>query len=205
MNISMEKSIFNPEVQHTDTDRKIVVALERISEVFRSLLWDHAKVVGLSPIQIQLLIFISYHSAELCNVSHLAKEFQVTKPTISDAIGVLLKKRLIEKRVSDTDRRAYAVVLTPEGEQMMQQTEHFADPLLSILHQLPAGERRSFFTTLSKIIYGMKRAELLSVQRMCFRCRFYQKEGPEHYCRLLQVRLMEEDIRLDCPEFEEMS
>ncbi|MCB0633866.1 MAG: MarR family transcriptional regulator [Lewinella sp.] len=157
----------------------------------------------MSPIQIQLLIFIGYHDEELCNVSHLAKEFQVTKPTISDAIRVLLKKELIEKRVSDTDRRAYSVVLKPKGEQIKQQTENFADPVLSILNQLPFEERRSLFNALSRIIYGMNQAGMLSVQRMCFRCRFYQKEGEGHYCRLLQVKLADEDIRLDCPEFVE--
>ncbi|MEZ4900251.1 MAG: helix-turn-helix domain-containing protein [Saprospiraceae bacterium] len=199
----MKQSIFDPAIQHSDVNRKTVVALERISEVFRSLLWDHVKVIGLSPIQIQLLIFIGYHDEELCNVSHLAKEFQVTKPTISDAIRVLLKKELIEKRVSDTDRRAYSVVLKPKGEQIKQQTENFADPVLSILNQLPFEERRSLFNALSRIIYGMNQTGMLSVQRMCFRCRFYQKEGEGHYCRLLQVKLADEDIRLDCPEFVE--
>lgn len=198
----MEQSAFNPAVQQTDIDYKSVVALERISEVFRSLLWDHAKVIGLSPIQIQLLIFVAYHEEGLCNVSHLAQEFNVTKPTVSDAIRILLKKGLIEKRISDTDRRAYSVVLTPAGEKIKQQTENFAQPLLPILTQLDLKERQSFFNTLTKIISSLNRSGLLSVQRMCFRCRYYQQKKNGHFCRLLQTDLMDQDIRLDCPEFE---
>ena len=197
----MEKDIFNPERQHSDLNGKIIVALERISEVFRALLWDHAKVVGLSPIQIQLLIFVDYHDADLCNVSHLAKEFNVTKPTISDAIRILLKKGLIKKEISPNDRRAYAVLLTPDGKAIVRQTEHFTQPLYRITSQLGDAEQEQFFKTLSKIIYGMDQSGLLAVQRMCLRCQYYLKKEAGHYCRLLETDLSDPELRLDCPEF----
>ena len=105
----MEKSIFNPEQQQHDISSKIVVGLERISEVFKVLLWEKAKKVGLSPIQIQLLLFIAFHKQELCNVSHLAKEFNITKPTVSDAIKILAQKEMILKDFSSTDSRSYTI------------------------------------------------------------------------------------------------
>ena len=85
----MDKSVFNPDFQQKDISSKLVAGLERISEVFKVLLWEKAKQVSLSPIQIQILIFIAYHKQELCNVSHLAREFNITKPTVSDAIKIL--------------------------------------------------------------------------------------------------------------------
>ena len=91
----MMKSIFNPDQQQKDMSSKIVAGLERISEVFKVLLWNKAKEVGLSPIQIQILLFVAFHKDELCNVSHLAKEFNVTKPIVSDAIKALDKKEMI--------------------------------------------------------------------------------------------------------------
>ena len=91
----MNDSIFNPEFQNQNTSSKIIVALERISEAFKVLLWDKAKEYGLSPIQIQILIFVAYHKQELCNVSHLANEFNITKPTVSDAIKALVNKNYI--------------------------------------------------------------------------------------------------------------
>ncbi|MEO0333318.1 MAG: MarR family transcriptional regulator, partial [Bacteroidota bacterium] len=63
----MEKSVFNPTNQQSDVSSKIVAGLERISEAFKVLLWEKAKSLGLSPIQIQILIFIAYHKSELCN------------------------------------------------------------------------------------------------------------------------------------------
>ena len=88
----MENSPFNPEQQEKDLSSKIVAGLERVSEVFKILLWQKAKAIKLSSIQIQILIFLAFHKSSLCNVSHLAKEFNVTKPTISDAIKILDKK-----------------------------------------------------------------------------------------------------------------
>ena len=79
-------SVFNLNIQNENTGNKIVAGLERLSHVFKTLLWEKAKQHGLSPIQIQLLIFIQYHSDEKNTVSYLAKEFSVTKPTVSDAI-----------------------------------------------------------------------------------------------------------------------
>jgi hypothetical protein len=57
----MKKSIFNPSEQERSISSKIVVGLERVSEVFKVLLWEKAKLVGLSPIQIQILFFVAYH------------------------------------------------------------------------------------------------------------------------------------------------
>ena len=68
----MHESTFNPKQQEKDFSSKIVAGLERVSEVFKILLWEKAKLVGLSPIQIQILIFIAFHKQNLCNVSHLA-------------------------------------------------------------------------------------------------------------------------------------
>ena len=66
-----------------ELESKILNGLERLSEVLKSLLWEKAKIHGISPIQIQILLFVSNHHLDICNVSYLAKEFNVTKATIS--------------------------------------------------------------------------------------------------------------------------
>ena len=52
------ESIFNLNNQNSNLDNKIVAGLDRISQVFKTLLWGKSKTYNLSPIQIQLLIFI---------------------------------------------------------------------------------------------------------------------------------------------------
>jgi len=199
----MNESTFNPSHQEKDISSKIVVGLERISEVFKLLLWEKAKLVGLSPIQIQILIFIAFHKQELCNVSHLAKEFNVTKPTVSDAIKVLDKKGLIIKDFSSSDSRSYSITLSELGTNIVSQTYDFSSPLKKQFDGFSQSELESLFGTLSQLIHKLNHKGILSVQRTCYGCKFYEKNQAGDYCNLLQKELMTEEIRLDCPEYEE--
>ena len=90
-------SVFNLTEQNFNLESKIVAGLERLSQVFRILLWEKAKENNLSPIQIQILNFVQHHSIEKNTVSYLAQEFNITKSTISDAVKVLEQKNLIKK------------------------------------------------------------------------------------------------------------
>ena len=141
----MSDNIFNPTHQETNLSNKIVAGLERISEAFKVLLWEKAKLLGLSPIQIQILIFINYHKIEFCNVSHLAKEFNITKPTISDAVRVLVNKELIEKKYSSSDSRSYAIQLSDSGKTAVSETENFAHPLKKQLNTIDNNDLESTF------------------------------------------------------------
>ena len=200
----MKKSTFNPEQQKKDISSKIVAGLERISEVFKILLWEKAKLVSLSPIQIQILIFIAFHKQSLCNVSHLAKEFNVTKPTVSDAIKVLDKKGVIEKDFSSTDSRSYSILLSDLGIKIVTQTFDFSSPLKKQVESFEQSELESLFGTLNELIYKLNRNGILSVQRTCYGCKFYQKKEEKiDYCNLLEKRLLNHEIRLDCPEYEQ--
>ena len=199
----MDTSIFDPNQQEDDVASKVVTGLERISEVFKTLLWDKAKLVGLSPIQIQILIFIAYHKPELCNVSHLAKEFNVTKPTVSDAVKVLNKKELLMKDYSSPDSRSYTIHLSSKGEEIVAQTKDFANPLKDQFGNFTETDLNGIFKSLSELIYKLNRNGILTVQRTCFGCKFYQKNSDTSYCNLLEKALLDKDIRLDCLEFEE--
>ncbi len=201
----MKKKIFNPQVQENDISSKIIAGLERISEVFKVLLWEKAKLVGLSPIQIQILIFITYHKQEFCNVSHLAKEFNVTKPTISDAVRILTKKEMITKDFSSSDSRSYSIRLSELGKNIVAETEDFADPLRNQIKDGNPEDLENLFQIVSKLIYQLNRNGILTVQRTCYGCKFYDKSGNKDYCNLLEKELLTSDIRLDCPEYEEKS
>ena len=195
-------NIFEPGSQEKDLTAKTAAGLERISQAFKVLLWEKAKELGLSPIQIQILIFVAHHHRQLANVSHLAQEFNVTKPTISDAIKALEKKNLILKDFSSSDSRSYTILLSEKGISTVDASQDFANPLYDQLGNLSKVERETFFAVLKKLIYGLNRRGILSVQRTCFGCRFYEKGQEGHYCNLLEKKLKDSQIRLDCPEFE---
>ena len=91
---------------------KIVASLERISQSFRVLLWQKSKEFALTPLQMQILLFLLTQSEEKRKVSYLAKEFNVTKATISDTIKTLEHKSLILKENEITDSRSYIINLS---------------------------------------------------------------------------------------------
>lgn len=197
-----EKNSFDLTNQQNDLSSKITVGLERISEVFRVLLWEKAKIVNLSPIQIQILIFVKNHTEKLNQVSYLAQEFNMTKATISDAVRILEKKGLIEKHSSPIDKRAYHISISTSGEKVIQQTKDFTAQLYQTILQLPDNEQESLYTSLTQIIFNLNQKGIIQVQRTCFACQFYEKRKEEHYCHFLKNTLMEKEIRIDCPEFE---
>lgn len=199
----MNKSIFNPTNQESNISSKIVAGLERVSEAFKVLLWEKAKLLGLSPIQIQILIFVSHHKSSICNVSHLAKEFNISKPTVSDAIRVLDQKGMITKDFSLADSRSYSIQLSAMGKKIVKQTENFANPLKSELENNEQTELETLFGTLSKLIYQLNQSEILTVQRTCYGCKFYTQTENSDYCSLLEKNLLNTEIRLDCAEYEQ--
>ncbi|AUP80172.1 MarR family winged helix-turn-helix transcriptional regulator [Flavivirga eckloniae] len=184
-----------------DLSSKITAGLSRLSEVYKVLLWEQAKKLKLSPIQIQILNFITYHKQELCNVSYLAKEFNVTKPTISDAIRVLVNKKLLIKDFSSEDSRSYTLMLSLKGRAIVNETENFANPIKEQLNNISEEDFNILYKTITRLIYQLNRSGVLTVQRMCFGCKFYKANGEQHYCNLLEKELLDSEIKLDCPEF----
>jgi len=198
----MNKSVFNPQWQQEDLPSKVVAGLERISGALKVLLWEKAKLVGLSTTQIQILIFIAFHDAELCNVSHLAKEFNITKPTVSDAVRVLDNKKMIEKEFSASDSRSYTIRLSPLGEKIVSETSDFADPVKEPIYGLGEKDLESLYDTVSHLIHKLNRNGILAVQRTCYGCKFYQRTGKTSYCGLLKKKLSNREVRLDCSVYQ---
>jgi DNA-binding MarR family transcriptional regulator len=198
----MVKSIFHLETQNANLESKIAVALERVSEAFRVALWNEAKAHTLSPIQMQILIFLAYHNSQNhCKVGYLAKEFNLTKPTISDAVKTLLQKRLVTKISDPTDTRSHFIELTPKGMQLAKQTSNFILPLQQPITQLTEKQKIALYDALLDLIYKLTQSGIISVQRMCFTCKHFNNEDLKgYYCNLLERDLPNTDLRVDCPE-----
>ena len=194
-------SIFNLNIQNQSTDNKIVAGLERLSHVFKTLLWEKAKDYNLSPIQIQILIFVQYHPAAINTVSYLAGEFNVTKPTVSDAVKVLGQKGLISKTFSSDDSRSYSIALTDAGKTIVEMTGNFPDPLLEFISIMGEEDKELFWKNIVSLITLLNKTGVISVQRMCTGCIHYRYVNNVAWCSLLKQELEVKDLRIDCPEF----
>lgn len=197
----MNDSVFNVDLQNSSVDAKIVAGLERIGEVFRVLLWQQSRETGLSPIQIQLLLFLAFHEPGKCKIGYLAGEFNLTKPTISDAVKVLAQKELVTRIIDPTDNRSHSLQLTPSGQRIVDQTGSFANVLRQLVGQLKGEQKTVLYESLFTLIDALHQRGLITVQRMCKTCMHYQYDGQIHYCGLLQIPLEADLLRLDCPEY----
>ena len=160
--------------QNLKIERKILNGLERLSEALKALLWEQAKAFGISPIQIQILIFTANHKTSICNVSYLAKgNKSITKATVSDAVRVLLKKGYLEKDHAPTDKRRYNLTITPKGNELVNQLSEYASPISEELSIFKKAELITVFDTISKLIFQLNQRDVIQVQRTCFNCKFY--------------------------------
>lgn len=196
------KSPFDLDIQNKHIDSRIVAALERISEAFRVLLWNESKEFSLSPIQVQVLIFLHTHSKDKCKVSYLAEEFNMTKPTISDAVKALEEKSLIKRRNDPGDARSHYLELTRRGEDIAAQTALFTGELEKPISELGADDKENLLLSLIRIIHHLTEAGVITIQRMCMTCVHYTKDESrgQHFCKLLNKKLKNAELRIDCPE-----
>lgn len=200
----MNKSDFDPEYQNESVESKIVASLERIAQAFRVLLWQESKTFSLSPIQVQVLIFLAHHSGEKRKVSHIADEFNMTKATISDTIKILAQKKLISKEPDPHDVRSYTIHLTPKGEEIANETASFTKEIRTPIDKLRQDDKENMLLSLLDIIRHLNQSGIITIQRMCMNCAYYQQsgQGHNHFCKLLNQNLHIKELRIDCPEHE---
>ena len=186
--------------EETLLNHKITQALERISMTFRVLIWEESKKYGLSPIQIQILIFCLHNKQETLKVSNLAKEFGLTKATVSDSVKILLKKSLVIKKPDSNDSRSYMLELTRKGKDIAKNTYHFDNAISNAINQIDNSHKGGFFENLLNIIHDLNKNDIITTQRMCLTCDHYTKKDSHHFCNLLNKKLHHNDLQINCAE-----
>lgn len=195
-------SAFDRETQQNDIRAKTIAGIERLSTVFRAALWEEAKTCNLSPLQVQILLFIAFHSDSQCNITSIAKEFAVTKATVSDAVKTLLEKELLKKNAIE-DARVFMLTLTRNGKECVKKLSGLSNFFNNSLARVPDMEMAKIWEGAVLLIGNLQNNSAIPV-RMCLSCKHFGKdhsEGAPHYCNLMQKPLTIEELRVDCPEY----
>jgi DNA-binding MarR family transcriptional regulator len=200
-------SVFDPSSQHEDVEAKILAALERLGQAFRVLLRERAREHGLSPIGAQFLVYLLHHDVELRRVGQLAREFDLTPATVSDAVVSLEAKGLLNRERWLEDRRVITLRLSPEGEMLAAELSSWTKVVRESMDFYPPEDKEVVMSFLMRLIGSLQRAGIVTVSRMCVTCRFFQRDvhpgpGSPHHCGLLDMPLGPNDLRVDCPEHE---
>ncbi len=173
--------------------------LERIGEVARALRWQQATGAGLSPLQIRILGFVCDHPSEPVGVARLSEELQVTRPTVSDSVKLLVDRGLLARKPDPHDGRSHTLCLTAEGRRNLPVAEPFTEALAA----LPVQEREMLLLALMRMLASLLESGDVQVQRMCWTCAHYRGDRKgRHHCQLLGTDLAVAELRTDCPEHE---
>jgi len=171
--------------------------LARIGEVSRAMRWEEATGSGLSPLQLRILGFVADHAGQSVGVARLAEELQVTRPTVSDSVKLLVDRALLVRKADLYDGRSHTLSLTAAGRKHLPMAEPFAAALAA----LPVRERETLLLALMRLLEALLSSGDVKVQRMCWTCAHYRgdRQG-KHHCQLLQQDLALAELRTDCAE-----
>jgi DNA-binding MarR family transcriptional regulator len=181
-------------------------ALRRLANLAHTSSWDQWATQRLTPTQRRILDVVASRRESL-TLSALARELGVTPATASDSVGALESKGLVQKRRSNVDGRALALMLTSEGRSSVTALAALPDPLQDAFGVLSEDEQEIFYRAAIKMIRGLQESGALPVSRMCVRCRFFDPfRTPEtatpHHCHLVNSPLADRHLRIECAEHE---
>lgn len=197
---------FNP--KHRDTlSGQITVALYRIAQAIDHLLRERGKAEGLSPAQIQALLFLKYARRGVRTIGGLAQRLAVADATASGVADALERKRLVERITSPEDQRVVTLRLTDAGEDEANMLENVLDEVEAAVNALPEVEQAALLHATQAIVRRLQRAGYIRVYEMCWHCQFFRRDahptdprGP-HHCAFMDAPLPEPDTYLECPDF----
>lgn len=190
----------------SDVHQRIAAGLSRIGLVLRHHAQGAARTHRLTPLQAQALGVLRGRPDGL-RVRTLARELAVTDATVSDAVSTLVSKRLVAKRPDPEDHRAVRLSLTGRGGRIAEEAALWPDFLREALGELPASDVSALLRVLVGLIRALERSGEIPVSRMCVSCRYFSpnryRRGKPHHCGFIDAPIGTDDIRFDCPDFEE--
>lgn len=186
-------------------DRKLSDALERVGHVQRVQLRKAAAMLGLSPIQAQILVRLVASGEQEAETGMLAAWFDVRQPTVSDAVAALHRKGLVDRVPVAGDRRRFRVQPTESGRRTAGELADWDAGLRQALAGIGDDVKADAFELLVGLVGRMQTAGHLDVARTCTTCHHFRPAAhpgaaAPHHCGLLDIALGPADLRMDCPE-----
>lgn len=187
-----------------DQGEQIVSGLARLAAFGRTEMWQAATAHGLTPTQAEILQRIAQRPER---ASDLAAHLGVTAATVSDSVAALRAKGLVDRSPDPVDRRAWQLVPTEAGRQLLGRFPAGSGQLLGAIAGLPEADRTALHRALIRLIRALQEARAIQVQRMCATCRHFRPHahvdaGAPHHCDFVDAAFADAELRLDCGEHE---
>ncbi|MEI7833941.1 MAG: MarR family transcriptional regulator [bacterium] len=97
------------------------LVMETIPRLMRTIRWEvkSQRPIDLSASQFRTLRFLKHHPGT--SLSQLAENVDVSMPSMSKAVDILVVQGLVNRESAVDDRRRILLTLTIEGEEMLQE------------------------------------------------------------------------------------
>ncbi|MFN3891224.1 MAG: MarR family winged helix-turn-helix transcriptional regulator [Beijerinckiaceae bacterium] len=116
-----------------------IYLLHQTSQGLRSRLEQALRPLGVTGLQYTILGLLDRHAG--LSSADLSRRFFVTPQTMNQVIAGMLKRGLISREASETNRRVLRMALTPEGRDLLARSERIADVIeADALAQVPGGD-----------------------------------------------------------------
>jgi DNA-binding MarR family transcriptional regulator len=200
------QTAFDPKSYKTDPGSKIVFLLDKLTEGMRAAFWNTYSSYRLSPIQLKFLIYLFYHCESERTVSNLARQFNLTKATVSEAVSSLEKKSWIARKSLRTDKRIRRIFLTGKGRNLAKNAAGFASMIFESVGGISDSQKGLLLKSLMDVLANLSKKGIISPLKICAECRFFEikPDSKETFlCKKRKRTLKARELAIDCSNFEE--
>lgn len=166
-----------PNPENLDTREQLGLFVELLgaysSAVLTDRLLEEATGGGLTPAQHEALVFVNRHGD--CSAKSLADGLHISIPSSTRLVDRLVRKKLMDRREGETDRRLVRLSVTEAGQRALVAIhEARIARLQGALETFDPAERAQLFILLERLLLATMR-DAQTVDDCCLRC------GTEHF------------------------
>jgi len=178
-----------------------VAALDRVGDALHVLARRVAEQHDLSSTQMRVLVWLYLGPPPPARSTALARELNVSDPTVSDAVSALLRKNLVMRRRDPLDGRSQQLVLTPSGRRIAAAAWRWTAQAEVAASRLDRADAEALLDGLVKLIAKLGDAELIPVSRACSTCaqlEILDVRQRKYWCTFYDTALPVDELRVDC-------
>lgn len=111
--------------------------------------------VHLSIVQLHVLIYLKKKGS--AQMSDIAENFHIEKPTATSLLDKLVKLKFARRKADKKDRRVVHIILTEKGEAILKEAmEHRSKKINLMLSYLSEKDKKTLLMILGKIVANIK-------------------------------------------------
>lgn len=175
--------------------------IECMTALIRSEERKRCTELGLQAVHFQVLNYLSRCNKYSNTPASVANYLGMTRGTVSQSIIILEKKGLISKETDQKDRRVVHLLLSPLGQEILQQARpsDLFSSATHILHNVSSNQSNDA-SIFQHALTALQKANQSQSFGVCKTCKNFSSKDGQFFCKLTQEFLSEADSVQICQE-----